>query len=66
MEDASAAGGKEYAELCALAYRQSIAAHKLVEAPTVTCCGCRRKTTVTAVSIPVDLTYPLSSPLSDL
>ena len=51
MEDASAAGGKEYAELCALAYRQSIAAHNWWKPPTVTCCGCRRKTTVTAVSI---------------
>lgn len=51
MEDASAVGGKEYAELCALAYRQSIAAHKLVEAPNGDLCGCRRKTTVTAVSI---------------
>jgi hypothetical protein len=33
MEDAEKVGGKQYAELCALAYRQVIAAHKLVEAP---------------------------------
>lgn len=51
MEDASAVGGKEYAELCALAYRQSIAAHKLVEAPNGDLLWLSKETTVTAVSI---------------
>jgi hypothetical protein len=31
--DATKTGGKEYAELCALAYRQTISAHKLIESP---------------------------------
>lgn len=33
MDDAEEAGGRKYAELCALSYRQSICAQKLVEAP---------------------------------
>ena len=33
MKEAIAAGGKEYADLCALAYRHINAAHKLVKVP---------------------------------
>lgn len=33
LEDATRVGGRPYAELCAAAYRQCLAAHKLMEAP---------------------------------
>lgn len=33
MEDATRVGGRQYAELCAAAYRQCLAAHKLMESP---------------------------------
>jgi len=33
MDEATKAGGRKYAELCALAYRQAVSAHMLAEAP---------------------------------
>lgn len=33
MQEATQTGGKEYAELCALAYRQTLSAHKLLLSP---------------------------------
>ena len=33
MREAMTCGGYEYANLCALAYRQAVSAHKLIESP---------------------------------
>ena len=62
MNDAYKAGGKEYAELCVLAYRQTLAAHKLIMTPEGDLAYLSKECDSNGSIGTVDLSYP-SSPL---
>ncbi|MDR3140212.1 MAG: DUF4965 domain-containing protein [Tannerellaceae bacterium] len=62
MADALQAGGSEYAELCTLAYRQAIAAHKIIKDDEGNILFLSKENHSNGCINTVDITYP-SSPL---
>ena len=60
MADARRIGGPKYADLCALAYRQAIAAHKLVAAPDGTPMLFSKENNSNGCIATVDVAYPAS------